>query len=362
MFEVKTFENILDEMLSFVPDDVDKREGSVIYDALAPAAMRLAEIYSDLDVVLQLVYADTSDGEFLERRTAEFGVNRKRASAAIRRAIITDTNSAAFDVPIGSRFHLNEIVYEVIERITQGEYRVRSETLGILGNQDFGELLPIEPINNLGVVMLADVIVPGVDEEIDEALYERYKYEINEQPFGGNRADYKLKITAINGVGGVKLFRAQAGGGTVGAVIIDSSFNVPSAELIDVVQTEMDPIVNQSDGLGMAPIGHRLMISGVAKEIINIETTLVLNAESTIGQVHSDVESTVEKYFADLRKEWKDGDPTDFLVVRISQIESRILTVEGIQDISDTLLNNVAANVELTSTQIPELGTVTLHD
>lgn len=36
-----TFESILSAMLQRVPDTVDKREGSVIYDALSPAAAEL---------------------------------------------------------------------------------------------------------------------------------------------------------------------------------------------------------------------------------------------------------------------------------------------------------------------------------
>lgn len=40
-----TFESILSAMLQRVPDTVDKREGSVIYDALSPAAAELAKAY-----------------------------------------------------------------------------------------------------------------------------------------------------------------------------------------------------------------------------------------------------------------------------------------------------------------------------
>ena len=39
------FNQILSRMLAAVPDDVDKREGSIIYDALAPAALMMAEQY-----------------------------------------------------------------------------------------------------------------------------------------------------------------------------------------------------------------------------------------------------------------------------------------------------------------------------
>ena len=52
MFEDKTYENILQEMLNRVPDDIDKREGSVIYDALAPTAYSIADLYFQLKILL----------------------------------------------------------------------------------------------------------------------------------------------------------------------------------------------------------------------------------------------------------------------------------------------------------------------
>ena len=41
MFEVITYEKIMERMLARIPNNLDKREGSVIWDALAPAAMEL---------------------------------------------------------------------------------------------------------------------------------------------------------------------------------------------------------------------------------------------------------------------------------------------------------------------------------
>ena len=41
-------EAILQRMLSKIPDTIDKREGSIIYDALAPASKELAIIYLEL--------------------------------------------------------------------------------------------------------------------------------------------------------------------------------------------------------------------------------------------------------------------------------------------------------------------------
>ena len=54
MYEEVTYEDIMDRMLERVPDEFDKREGSVIYDALAPAAVELMQMYIELDAILQV--------------------------------------------------------------------------------------------------------------------------------------------------------------------------------------------------------------------------------------------------------------------------------------------------------------------
>ena len=53
MYENVTYEDILQRMLDRVPDSMDKREGSIIYDALAPAAVELQLMYIQDLVTLQ---------------------------------------------------------------------------------------------------------------------------------------------------------------------------------------------------------------------------------------------------------------------------------------------------------------------
>ena len=84
-------------MLNRVSDDVDKREGSIIYDALAPAAYFLADQYFQLENFIDLLLPDTALGEYLDRAVSGYGVTRKEASAAIRK--ITTSG----EIPAGSR-------------------------------------------------------------------------------------------------------------------------------------------------------------------------------------------------------------------------------------------------------------------
>lgn len=65
---------------------------------------------------------------------------------------------------------------------------------------------------------------------------------------------------------------------------------------------------------------------------------------------------TINRYFKELAETWADQEEP--LVVRISQLESRILSVSGILDISNTTINEEAANYPLPLDHIPVLGSV----
>lgn len=56
------------------------------------------------------------------------------------------------------------------------------------------------------------------------------------------------------------------------------------------------------------------------------------------------VETTIKAYFTELAQTW--GGQEQPLVVRVSQIESRLLAVSGILDIADTKINGTAANYD----------------
>ena len=349
MFEDMTFENILNDMLSRVPNDVDKRPGSVIYDALAPAAYKLAEAYFLLRNYVDLFFADTAVGEYLSRRTAELGIVRRPATKAIRK-IATDV-----PVDIGTRWGLEDTTYIITEKMSDTEYKAECEQPGSIGNIYSG---PLDNIDNISGVTaeLTDILIPGEDEETDESLRQRYFESLVSQAYGGNIADYKQKVSALPGVGGVKVEPVWNGGSTVKLIIIDSDYNKPSSTLIDEVQTAVDPVQNQGQGYGIAPIGHVVTVVGVDEVTIDVEPEITLQTGYTWEDVKPAVEAAIDDYFAELRSQWADSQT---LVVRISQIEVRILAITGIVDVQNTKLNGQQQNIELSPYEIPVLGEVT---
>lgn len=349
MYESITFDVIMQRMLAKVPDTVDKREGSVIWDALAPAAIELQLAYIEMDVILNESFADTQSRTFLIKRAAERGITPTAATYAIAKGQFN------LNVPIGSRYSLDELNYVVTEKISDGIFKLRCEISGSDANSYLGTLIPIDYINGLQTAALTEILIPGEDEEETEAFRTRYFNSFDRIAFGGNRADYIEKVEKIQGVGGVKPYRAWQGGGTVKLVIINSEWQAPSSEMINTVQTLIDPTVNVGDGVGVAPIDHIVTVFGVTNQTVNIQTTITYQSGWNFTECKPYIEDAIDAYFKELSKVW---DETDNLIVRVSQIETRLLNVAGILDIQDTKLNGVQANYVVPADSIPVRGTI----
>jgi uncharacterized phage protein gp47/JayE len=352
MYEHMTFENIMEDVLARVPSTMDKREGSVIWDAIAPVVVEFANAYIALDTVLNETFADTASLYYLVKRAKERGIEQKLANKAILKGEFTPVT---LNVPIGSRFSCDNLNYVVTEKVSNGVYKLTCETAGTEGNTHFGILIPVEYIDGLETAELTELLIPAEDDEDVESLRERYFESITSQAYGGNIADYKKKTISISGVGGVKVTPVWNGGGTVKLTIVDGSFGVPSKELIELVQNEIDPVGHSGEGFGLAPIGHVVTVVGIKEKTVNVVTNITYQNGWNWDSTKSYILNAVDEYFKELHKVW---DESDNLIVRISQLESKILSCEGVLDVQDTKLNGSSSNLSLAVDEIPVRGTV----
>ena len=349
MYENLTYEDILKRMLDRVPNSVDKREGSVIYDALAPAAVELQLMYIELDSIMNEAFADTASREYLIRRARERGMVPEPATNAVLRGVFTP---ATVDV-LGQRFSCDDLNYIAVEKIADGEYKMQCETVGVVGNANFGNLIPIDYISGLETAQLAEILIPGEDEEDTEVFRERYFKSFELQAFGGNVADYNQKTNSINGVGGTKVTPVWNGGGTVLLTIVNSNYEKASDELIHLVQEAIDPTQDAS-GSGIAPIGHIVTVESAEEVPININTKITCDSSHNFNDLKSEIEGVVSAHLANLRKSWGDS---EWLIVYGSKIAADLLDITGIVDVQNTFVNGGAV-FELDSLEIPVLGSV----
>lgn len=352
MFEKMTFEVIMKEMLGRVSETMDKREGSVIWDALAPAAVELAAMYVALDGIIFETFADTASLFYLKRRCAERGIYQEEATKAVLKAEFSPTT---LDIPMGSRFSCGILNYAVIEKIGDGVYRLECETPGTQGNAVFGQLIPIDYIQGLQTGHLTELLIPAEDDEDVEKLRARYFESIRSQAFGGNITDYKQKVNKIAGVGGCKVIPVWNGGGTVKLIIVDATFGVPSQDLISLVKETMDPTEFTGQGYGLAPIGHVVTVVGADATNINITADITYEPGWNWASAKNVIQAAIDDYFASLAEEWA---TSDNLIVRVSRIEAAILSCECVLDVEDIKINGSSRNITLAPNQICKRGTV----
>ena len=360
MFENETFNNILQRALNKVPTDVDKRQGAIIYDTLAPTSAELAQVYIALDRVLTEGFADTASREYLIKRANERGLSPYPAT----HSIILAELKGDIQLSGGERFKADIYNFSYIGEKEGEYYKLKCEEAGTIGNISSGQLIPIDNIPNLQKANIVDLLTAGKNEEGTEEFRERYLNSFRNYAFGGNRADYIEKLNSLNqvesiinngGIGGVKIYRTPNGGGTVHIFIQNSAYNIPTTTLIELVQEKIDPIEFSGEGYGIAPIGHFVTIKSVKSQIINIETTIELKQGFVIGDVKSYIEESIDKYLLELRESWQ---KEENLIVRISKIDSLILEINGIVDIRNTKINNSPDNLTIEKNTIPMKGTI----
>lgn len=352
------YEDILSWMLEKVPDELDKREGSLIYIAVAPIAAAIAEQRFYGNNIMDATMPDTARGEDLVRRCAEHGVNIYRASAAVREGIFTDSSGAPATVQPGDLFAADGLRYEVSSAMAEpGHYELRCQTAGSIGNLYTGSLLPV---NNsfLGTAKISSVLVPGEDEEPEEDFRKRFYKEINADPFGGNIAQYEQQVLEIDGVFDCKVFPTPEDvGGRVHIVIVGPGNTPAPAALIKKVKETLDP-PPEGKGYGLAPIGHTVSVSTVTERMINVTASVAIMAGYTLETLRPAMEKVVRDYLQSLA--FRDH------VVRLARIEAAILGIEGIADITGTLLNGENSNISMICRwdqyEVPALGIFSLSE
>jgi uncharacterized phage protein gp47/JayE len=350
MYENMTYEVILQRMLDRVPDTMNKREGSIIFDALAPAAVELQLMYIELDIILRETFADTASREYLIRRAAERGLKPEPATKAILQGEFTPTS---IDV-LNKRFNLGALNYVVTELISAGTYKVQCETEGIIGNQNLDDIIPIDYIEGLETAKLTAVLIPGEDEEETEKFRTRYFDSFETKSYGGNVYDYLNKTNSITGVGSTKVTPIWNGGGTVKLTILNSEFDKASSTLIETVQNIIDP-TQDGRGIGIAPIGHVVTVDTVEEIEVNISTSITFEEGYSFSGKQQEIIDVISAYLHEIRQDWSNQTNS---VVRIAQIESRIMGITGIIDITNTKINGAASNLILSKYQIPVMGGV----
>lgn len=362
IFDDNTFENVLERNLDRIPDEFDKREGSVIYDAIAPMAIEISLLYSYLDFLFKNAFGDTANRYWLIERAKERGIEPYKAT----KAVIIGRFDAKLN--IGDRFFIDDIYYTVSKLQKEEKelffYELICNEEGSIGNIEGGKLTPTRTIRNLNLAEIYKLAILGEDEEDTEDFRERYFETIKSIAYGGNIDDYRKKVKAIDGVGLVKVIPVWDGGGTVKLIITDSEFKEPTSELISKVQEIIDPIPFHQKGVGIAPIGHYVTVVGAKSKKVNITCEILKSRDSNLEEIKREIEKDVEEYFKNQRKKWSSYEKVDSNIyvendIRLAKITSIVLNVADVIDYETIKFTDTNKKIfDLSEDELPVLGDV----
>lgn len=341
MYENITEEVILQRMMDRVPSSMDKREGSIIHDALAPTAIEHQLLYVDLDTFLREVFSDKASREYLVKRAAERNVIPHPATAAVWKASFTPK---ALEVENGTRFNCDNLNLAVTRKIDDGIYELTCETAGSIGNGCQGKLIPINYVTGLETAELAELVTPGNDEEETEAFRERYLTILRKPSTSGNIYDYYNWAMACKGVGAAKVFPLAYGPGTVKVVIADEDKTAATPALLKEVKDYIEE---------MRPIGATVTVASAEELPVNVMGRIKLKNGINLGTAQTSFRMAFDAFLKD--------NAFDISYVGYARVGNILLETAGVEDYADLTINGFSHNIELTDEQIAVIGTVTLE-
>ena len=363
-----SYSDILSGMLDEVDNSLDKREGSLIYTALAPVAWYLEGLALALANIQNGSSVLTAEGTDLEYLVANRGLTRTAATYAVRQG----TFNVA--IPDGSEFRTvngaDSVLFRSGDLISSSGgvyvYAMTCETAGEIGNAYSGTILPVTSIAGLQTAVLGTIITVGADAETTAA------------PYGGNITEYRQEILKVPGVGGVQVYPAESynGGGTVLCSICSDDFTAVDNSLVSVVQDiicppndgQHTPSIN---GYGIAPVGAAVDIVSATNKTINISFTATFAANVSNGNVAyaDEIRDAIGAYIADVAESWGNALRSRAISYNVTIYAARviaaILSVPEVINVSNLTINGASGDLALTETsalqEIPVLGEVVIN-
>jgi uncharacterized phage protein gp47/JayE len=346
-----TYEVILDRMLSRISDDLDKREGSIIFDALAPAAYELAESYEVLRAAYENTFVGTASEKALDLRAEELGIERRSAVKSVRKGCFYQDDEL-FDVPLGSRFSTldgkDNLNFVVMERLSEGQYKLECEKAGEEGNYYQGELAAINDLPGLTYAELAGVIVYGQETETDEKLKERiWRLLRGGEAQNGNVNQYLTWAEEYEGIGRARVFTGYEEIFDIKVSILNSLNDQADPALIEDFQNFLDPD-QRGLGNGQAPIGARVEVGTADYQEIDVEVALKLAYGYTPESAVTVLRPLIEDFFREISYH---DDQVNYIETGLV-----ILSSDVVVSVREIMFNGVAStNIPLGSEVIPKL-------
>ena len=369
MFEDYTYEALLEDVLDNAPEGIDTRPGSIFYDAVSGILLKVAKLYTDLNIIVEMTTIATATGEALDLKAGEHGVTRLAATPAKYRALFEGVTPQ-----VGERFYY-DLAYFVLKLDEDtGVYYFEAEEAGESGNNIY-EGTPAVPMNNIDGLVSATfgtIYENGTDAEDDESLRTRAQEKIAGPAENGNKQHYKTWCESIDGIGRARIFPLWNGENTVKGVLIDSVGRPCGDAKVAEVQNYIDPAskgltatvdgktytVGDGLGNGIANIGAHFTAVGASPLAIDVTFGAELASGATKAAAEQEAAEAIEEY---LREIVLTTDDTAEVIIRVSAIGAILSRLKNLIDYNNLRLNGNTLNIIPGDDDVPILGEVSIE-
>lgn len=345
--EGNTQEEVRNRMLDRIPDTVSKVEGTFTSDIISAVSGEIEQAYGEMDTLLEKVFAQTSFGEYLERRAAEFGIYRKDGQKATVSVTFNGANGAfipagtAVSTMSGLRYYTKEAA-TIVDGIAVA--LAEAEDVGAVYNVPAGVIVTL-PNQVAGVAGVTNFVAAtgGVDVESDDDLRARLAIRVQNPATSGNPDHYRLWAMEVVGIGDAKTIATWNGNGTVKVIVVGSDKRAVSPEKVGEVADYIETV---------RPIGAEVTVVSAQEKAINVSVNVQLSAGYTLAEVSDNIRANIDKYLKDnaFRRDY----------ISYAVIGSLVMDAEGVEDYSDLRVNGGTANITLAVDEVAVMGTVTV--
>jgi len=347
MYESMTPEKLREDILENSGTEISTNEGSFASDMAAPVALGMSNAYGQLDKLLALMFLDTIDREFLEKRAEEFGIERKLGAKATGAITVSGSNGSV--LPAGAAVMTEDslIFHTDAETVIEsGTAKVSITAVGIgdAYNVSAGEINKLYR-NYVGIsgVVNETATVGGIDDETDEALRERLLIRIQTPATSGNAYHYRMWALESPGVGAAKVYPLWNGNGTVKVMVVGDDMQPVDDTIVTACAEYIESV---------RPIGATVtVISATAKEIA-VAAKVVTDTSTTAFEVQEAFRNVLEEYIREIA--------FDAYVFSYNKVGYLLMSIPGVVDFSSLKINGDTSNVTINTDEVPVLGEVTV--
>lgn len=347
-----TAEQYLTDLLATMPDEYQKTVGYPTYDILSAVALVMADLDAQLqNARLKLDPANLSGEELDKYIYQRRGLVRKAAVAST--ALLTVTGAGT--ISAGDLFETSGGIQYVadMECDVDGEatINVTCTTAGITGNVGVGQINRI-PITISGIATCTNPSPAsgGADQETDSALMDRFYASLANTVLSGNQSQYELWALDVPGVGFAKAYPLARGDNTVDVLILDSDGQPAEQDLMDKVQTYIDPD-SAGDGSGNAPIGAHCYVCTADTLPINVTLTVSAADGADHEMIEASISENIGMYLSGEVLFRKDK-------VNYGKIYAYAIASDGVDDVESLTVNGASASITIPDRSIAVLGNV----